>query len=148
MNDGMSARTTSPPRPRRTRVRDHLDPDLVTAIAAAAFALLVGPLLVRGPAFVDEVTVDNPSELDVQVRVGGADGDGWVSLTTVGAGTSATVRDVIDRGEVWTVDFAAQGRVGGEVQVTRDELEQRGWVIEVPDPVIARLREEGAEASP
>ena len=120
---------------------------LIGAALLVAVALL-GPRLVRGPAFVERVSVVNPSPYDIHVEVSGDGRTGWMSLTTVGRASTGAALDVVDQGAVWRFRFEAQGRRGGELQVSRADLRQAGWSIEVPEAVVTRLRDAGAPPSP
>ena len=125
-----------------------LDSDFTTIVVASVFALSIGGFVLRGSAFVDEVSVTNPSEYDIGVQVSDGDGDGWVAVTTVSRRSTNTTSDVIDQGEVWVFRFRAQGREGGELRVERRDLEQAGWTVLVPDEVIQHLRDIGAPPPP
>lgn len=144
----MTSRTATRRGPQHSRVRAVLDSDFTAVLVAALVALGVGSIVLRGPAFVDEVSITNSSEYDIGVQVGGADRDGWMAVTTASSRSTTTTRDVIDQGEVWVFRFRAQGREGGEVRVTRRELELADWTLEVPDDVIQHLRDLGAPPSP
>jgi hypothetical protein len=144
----MTTRTTSRPGTGRRRGRDLLDTDLVAVAFAATLALGLGPLVLRGPSFVGEVSVINSSEYDIGVRVSDADRTGWVIVTSARRSSTTATAEVVDQGDVWTFRFSAQGRYGGELQVTRSDLEQVGWSIEVPDDVIRHLRDLDAPPPP
>lgn len=118
---------------------------LVLAMAAVA---TLGPLLLRGPTFIAEVKILNPSEYDIHVEVSGGQADGWLPVTTADSGATTMAVDVVDQGANWIFRFSAQGRHGGELRTTRSDLKQAGWSIEIPDDVIGRLRQEGAPPSP
>ena len=67
---------------------------------------------------VASVTVVNDTEFSVGVRVTDDGDGGWVSLTTVGDGSTSEVEDVLDQGDVWTFAFTAQGHEAGELTLT------------------------------
>lgn len=115
----------------RNRVWALLDNDWFAPVAAAAVAVVLAWLVVDEPARAD-LEVVNPSgrEVSIQVRSGG---DGWRRLATLPAGSERTVRDVIDRGDVWTIRFDERGRVLDEIEVGRDSLDEAGWRIEIPE---------------
>ena len=123
-------------------------PLLAIVVGAMVAVAVAGPILLRGPTFIDEVKIVNPSDYDVHVEVSGGNGEGWLSVTTADRKATTVAVDVVDQGAVWVFRFSAQGRLGGELRTTRTELEQAGWSIEVPDSFSARLREQGAVPSP
>ena len=55
---------------------------------------------------------------------------------------------VYDSGDVWVLRFAAQGKEGGEVRVTRAQLAGDGWNVVIPEQVGAQLRANGAPDPP
>ncbi len=79
---------------------------------------------------------------------------GWACVidaaaqTTAAKGSTTSAADVIDQGPTWRFPFRAQGRDGGELRISRADLEQAGWSIGVPTPVIDRLRQQGAPPTP
>ena len=143
----MTTQTASRVRRRRPSLRDVLDSNLAALVISGAVAVLVSPLL-NGPAFVDEVSVVNPSEYDIGVQVAGGERDGWMNLGTAAKRSTKATAEVIDQEGIWVFRFAAQGRQGGEFRVTRGDLQKAGWSIEVPAEVIGHLRQLGAGPSP
>jgi hypothetical protein len=115
----------------------------IGALAAMALAVLA-PLFAR-PAHVPELGVQNSSEWHTTVAVAGEDGGGWVGLGRVIRDEERTFHEVLDQGDVWTVRFTYAGTTA-QVVVTRAELEQQGWVVEVPPTFAAAL--EGAGRPP
>lgn len=144
----MTSRIATRPRPRHARGRALLDSDLAAIVVASVFAVSIGSFVLRGPAFVDEVSVTNPNEYDIGVQVTGGDREGWMAMTTVSQRAAKTTVHVIDQGEAWVFRFRAQGREGGELRVERGDLEQTGWTVTIPDEVIQHLRDLGAPPSP
>lgn len=118
---------------------------IVCATAAAASG---GPLLLRGPTFVDKLSIVNPSEYDIHVEASGNERQGWTSVTTADRDSTTDALDVIDQGALWVFRFSAQGRQGGELRITRTDLDQAGWSIQIPGSVIERVRQLGASPSP
>lgn len=123
-------------------------PFLVILGLAMAAVAAVGPLFLRGPSFIAEVKIVNPSEFDIHVEVGGGEGDGWLPVTTADSGATTAAVDVVDQGADWVFRFSAQGRQGGELRTTRTNLKQAAWSIEIPEHVTAHLRQQGALPSP
>jgi len=121
---------------------------VAAGVVAAALALGLGPLLLRGPQFVERVSVVNPSPYDIHVEVTGQDRGGWLSVTTADHGATGVGREVVDQGPVWIFRFLAQGRDGGELRISRRDLAQAGWSFEVPAAAIDRIRDAGAPPTP
>lgn len=144
----MTSPTETRPLPSRGRTRAALDSDVVAFVIAALVALCVKGVALRGPAFVEEVGVRNPSEYDMGVWISGGDGSGRIALAAAAQRATTVTQRVIDQGDAWIFHFEAQGLRGGELRITVRDLEQAGWVVTVPDDVIRRLREAGAPPSP
>jgi hypothetical protein len=100
--------------------------------AAMAYAL-------RNPDIVPRVTVDNPSELEVNVSVRKANDSSRLLLATVPPTTSATNLDVLDQGDAWIFAFSSGGIDGGTLRVSRAKLAADDWRVAVPESVIQRL---------
>ena len=130
------------PRPAPLRNRGIFGTALVAAMAAA-FAMLVVVPATRSPSFVDHVTVVNPHPWNVEVAVTGEGRDGVVGLTSVGRGQTRTVEDVLDQGRTWTFTFSYGGVDGGELVISRAELERARWTVTVPEEFAARMRAAG-----
>lgn len=120
--------------------------DLVVAMAIS-IALLVPTGLLSLPPTVDRLTISNPTVYDIHVAVGDGDGS-WMPVITVGHGNTATTADVIDQGDVWEFRFRGQGRAGGELTISRDDLETAGWRLTIPAEVGEQLAELGAPPPP
>jgi hypothetical protein len=117
-------------------------------VLAAMFALVVGMLVIHDPRRVSELTLVNESEYDIKVYAADGDHDGWSGLPTVERESSRTIPHVIDHGDEWVFAVNAQGRHLGELTLTRDELEQDGWQVEIPPGLAADIRDEGVPGSP
>jgi hypothetical protein len=109
--------------------------------------VLVLSWLLRGPAFVDQVRIVNPTGFDVDVDVSGTDGR-LLELRYVSVGETAVVRDVIDQEDVWTFHFSYGGTDAGTLRLDRARLVQDDWTVEIPDEVGDRLDAAGHEPSP
>jgi hypothetical protein len=121
-------------------------PIIATIVAVAA--LMVASLeLLDEPNHVSRLTIANPSEyaLDVAVTSGGR--HGWLALSGLPVGTTSDFHDVLDQGDTWIFSFRAQGRDGGEVSISRADLQAAGWNITVPGQVLDRLRAAGAQGN-
>ncbi|HJV08290.1 MAG TPA: hypothetical protein VJ653_01355 [Acidimicrobiales bacterium] len=120
---------------------------LVLGLAAAvALTFLVG--LSSGPSTIPRITFENPTPyaLDIEVRAG--DTRGWTSAGSVRQESTAEVHEVIDQGDVWLFRFDSQGASGGEVHLTRAELEASDWTVTIPAEVGTRLADAGAPPTP
>jgi hypothetical protein len=132
----------TPPRPAPTRnMRRSLELAFVVAtfVASEAFALWA----ISTPGFIDQVTIDNPDVHNVEIDVGDADRDRWLGLGTVPREASGTFQSVIDQGDTWVFRFQYGGVDGGEVVMSRDDLEGNRWRVRVPQEVGARLTQAG-----
>jgi hypothetical protein len=120
-------------------------PVVVAAVVAAALLGLVIALVVSldRAAFVDRITVVNPTDYDVNVDVRSAEGDGWLDLGTVERGREATFEEVADQGDQWLFRFSYAGTEAGELVVARDDLAGRQWTLEIPAEVGLRLQTAG-----
>ncbi|MGH8972511.1 MAG: hypothetical protein ACRD0C_04840 [Acidimicrobiia bacterium] len=98
---------------------------------------------VRTPGFPDRLTVENPGTHNVEVDVGDAERDRWLGLGTATRKASRTFESVIDQGDIWVFRFRYGGVDGGEVVVSRDDLEGNGWRVRVPEQVGTRLTQAG-----
>ncbi len=56
--------------------------------------------------------------------------------------------EVIDQGDVWVFRFDSQGESGGELRLSRTELEAAGWRVSIPAEVGARLAQCRRAAEP
>ncbi len=134
------------PRPAPLQNRGILGTVLI-AVLAAAFALLVVVPATRPPSFVDRVTVVNPHPWSVEVAVTGEERDGVVGMASVGRERTKTVEDVLDQGRTWIFRFSYGGVDGGELVVSRSELERARWTVAVPEDFAARMRAAGMGTS-
>lgn len=118
------------------------------AAAAVGVAAGLGPVLLRGPAFVERVSFVNRGPYDIHVEVSGGERSGWMIVTTADKESTSFGFEIIDQGDIWVFRFRAQGREGGELRTSRAELQQAGWTVEIPEAVTARLRDAGAPPTP
>ena len=100
------------------------------------------------PPVVDQLTVKNHSQYSLTIAITTDAHDDWTLVGTVRWGTTETFSDVVDQGDMWVFRFAAQGKVGGELRVPREQLEEAGWQLEVPPRIAAKLESLGAPFSP
>ena len=113
---------------------------------AVALTSLVG--LSGGPSTVPRLTFENPTAYAIDIEVSAGSSSGWTSAGSVRQRSTADVTEVIDQGDVWLFRFDSQGETGGELRLTRSELEASGWRIVIPTEVGARLIEAGAPPTP
>jgi hypothetical protein len=99
-------------------------------------------------SFVDELSLVNNTEYSANVDVTDEDRNGWLALNQLEPQSTTVVEGVIDQGEVWIFRFAYLGRYGVEVEVSRRELAQSDWSIEVPQSFEQDLREMGVPPPP
>jgi hypothetical protein len=119
----------------------------VPLVLSCIVVILVLSWLVRGPDFVDRVTIANPTAFDVDVSVSGSDG-GVLDLTYITAGETKVVRSVIDQGDVWIFRFSYGGTDAGTLRMDRMKLEQNDWRVVIPKAVEDRLDAAGHEPTP
>jgi hypothetical protein len=137
--------TAARPQPRvpHTRIRS-ISWEVIIGLAVVLLA--IGPL-VRGPRFVDRLTIENPLPFDLSIDVTNAARDGWMGVAIVSARTRQTTQDVVDQGRVWIFRVQSQGAAGGEFRVSRSELDRAGWRLTISPDVETRLRSEGAPSA-
>lgn len=97
---------------------------------------------------VEEVTIVNETDYDVEVEVGADEDDGWLPLARVDARSTGSAREVFDQGDVWVFRFRHWGEPVEEMSLTREELDREGWRIEVPEKVAERLEQLGRPPAP
>jgi hypothetical protein len=130
---------------RRTDTGQRLGGAAAALLAVLAFVALAGAM--RGPAFVDEVTVVNESPFDVHVEVRSPDGP-VLGLGTVPRGREIGYTSVVDQGETWSFSFSSGGEDGGTVDVPRSSLERDGWQLTIPATTTSRLERAGLPEAP
>ena len=134
-----SAGPTSPQlRTRRTPI--------LLAVLALAGVLLVSQLL-AAPHFVSRLTFHNPTRYELLVEVSNGH-DGWLPLGDIEKAQSTTIENVYDLGDVWNVRLFTQGRPAGSFRLTRAQLEQSHWRIEIPRRVGDDLTAAGVATQP
>jgi hypothetical protein len=94
------------------------------------------------------ITFENPTAYALDIEVSPGTGTGWTSAGSVRQKSTADVHEVIDQGEQWLFRFDSQGASGGELRLTRAELEDSGWTVPIPPEVGQRLAEAGAPPTP
>ena len=115
---------------------------------AAAIGLTSVIELSSGPKTVSRITFENPTAYALDIEVSPGTGRGWTSAGSVRQKSTAEVNEVIDQGDVWLFRFDSQGATGGELRLSRTELEASGWRITIPAEVGNRLAGAGAPPTP
>lgn len=118
------------------------------AVVVGAVLVLAASIWVMDaltPEFVDELSIENPTDHPVKVQARGEEAEGWLTVATVPAGRTHRAGQILDQGQTWTFRFSRQ-EVAVERTYQRDELEGQGWQVTVPDELQERLRGEGVPA--
>ena len=115
-------------------------------VAAVGLTSLVR--LTSVPKTVPRITFENPTVYALDIEVSPGTGTGWTSAGSVRQNSTADVHEVIDQGDVWLFRFDSQGSTGGELRLTRAELEGTQWRVTIPEEVGTRLAGSGAPPTP
>lgn len=100
-----------------------------------------------GVSFVERIAFVNETDYSANVDVRGEDG-GWLGITTVQPHETREVGMVIDQGDRWTFRFAYGGHDSVEVEISKKELIDAGWRVEVPTELEEKLRAAGVAPPP
>lgn len=119
---------------------------LLGLAAVVGITYLVG--LSAGPHTVPLIVFENPTSYALDIEVSSGPGHGWTSAGSVRQRSTGEVSEVIDQGDVWLFRFDSQGASGGELRLSRTELQASGWRVTIPDEVGARLAGAGAPPTP
>jgi hypothetical protein len=93
------------------------------------------------PPTVDRITIVNRTAYDFNVEVARPDGGGWLPVTIAEARSEDVAEDVIDQGRLWMFRFLHWGDPVSELSLTRADLVEGRWRVEVPEEVEERLRQ-------
>jgi hypothetical protein len=137
-----------PPRPSPARAPRRVALIAVAAVVAALALLLAAQQLLPSPATTRRITVDNPTPFHLEIDAAGTGSARAVTVGAIGRQQAKTFDGVIDQGGQWIFRFASGGTDGGEMRVSRAQLEQDGWKITVADDVARRLQAAGVPPSP
>jgi hypothetical protein len=137
-----------PARPRRAGRGLQLGLGVAGLALVAALAVTFVAGLSGGPSTVARITFENPTVYALDIEVSPGTGTGWTSAGSVRQQSTAVVQEVVDQGDVWRFRFDSQGETGGEVRLTRAELEASGWRVAIPEEVGSRLAQAGAPPTP
>ena len=139
---------TEPQAPNRSPQRVGAMVAAAGLVLAAAVALAAVVDFGGGRATVPRITYENPTDYALYVEVSPAPERGWTTAGFVAQRSTGVVQEVPDQGDVWVFRFDSQGESGGELQLTRADLEATGWTVAIPPEVGRRLAEAGAPPSP
>jgi hypothetical protein len=122
--------------------------DAVAIVIAIVGVMVVGIVLLSGPARVGHLTVDNPTDYDLSIQLAPSTNGAWLPFAVVGQRSTREFQDVTDQGDTWVFHFRAQGQDGGDLMLTKADLQAAGWHITVPATVVTQLQQLGTPASP
>ena len=144
----MTPSVVSRPRPQPIPQAKRRDELLYVTLALALVGLvaLIAPAL-ELPPVVPELTVENPHQWNVTVTITDADRDALLAVGALGRESTQTFLKIIDQGERWIFSFRYGGIDGGELVLSRTQLEEAGWRIKVPDEFAVRMRTAGVRPS-
>ncbi len=112
------------------------------AVLAAALGIGVGSVT-REAGFVARITVENPTQFNLQVDAGAPGEDEVVALGSVPREGTRSFEQVVDQGERWVFRLSFGGEDAGEVVVPRPQLEKDGWRVVVPAGIGQALADAG-----
>jgi hypothetical protein len=134
------------PRPQSTPAQRRRDLVTVAAATLIGIAVLISiTAALRGPEFIDRVTIVNDTPYLVDVEVTAYGHDGWLGLGPVSPGTRHSFQSVIDQGDRWVFHITSGPYDGGEFSVSKRRLEEGDWRVVIPDDARHRLEADGAE---
>ena len=133
-------------RPARRRLGLGLAGAVFALGAVVSITYLAG--LSAGPATIHRIVFENPTPYALDIEVSSGPGEGWTSAGSVRQKSTGEVTEVIDQGDVWLFRFDSQGASGGELRLSRAELEASGWRVAIPGEVGDRLAASGAPPTP
>jgi hypothetical protein len=147
MNERTRSRPSRADRPARPFGRI-VRADAVAIVAAIIGVMVIGIVLLSGPARVGHLTVDNPTDYDVSIQLAPSANGPWLPFAVVGLRSTRDFQDVLDQGDSWVLRFHAQGQDAGDVTLTKADLQAADWHLTVPDTVVQRLQQLGVPTSP
>jgi hypothetical protein len=116
-------------------------------LALLASLLLLGLSACDEVSYVDNLTIENPTDYDLLVDVRREDSSAALRLGVVDKRTTAVREQVIDMGPVWVYQFRYQGVDAGELSISRADMEADDWKIVIPEAIGTRLQEQGIPPS-
>jgi hypothetical protein len=121
--------------------------DLLSVVIAAAVALGLTLWLVEQPRRVP-LTVANDTDYELTIGATSPGDDSWLPILVIDPHQERARAGTIDQGPEWVFRFSGQGRDGGQVTISREQLAADGWRFEVPSEVARRLEAQGATPPP
>ena len=137
-----------PESPDRTHSKVRLGAGAVVLGLLTVIALTLAVGRSGGPATVARLTFENPTVYAIDIEVSPGTATGWTPAGSVRQQSTVDVEEVTDQGDVWLFRFTGQGKTGGELRLSRSELEASGWRIVIPAEVGTRLADAGAPPTP
>lgn len=116
--------------------------------AVIAGLVFIAQRFTPSPAFVERITVRNPTVYHLEIEARGLGGNVSVTLGPIGREQTKTYEGIIDQGREWIFHFASGAADGGEIRVARGLLEHDHWRVTVPEAVGRRLEAAGVLPSP
>lgn len=116
-------------------------------LALSASLLAVFGSACDGASYVQELNIENPTDYNLQVDVGREGSSSRLQLGNVGKDSIGVREEVLDFGDRWTFGFRYQGEEAGSVSVDRQQLEEDGWTLVIPEDVGNRLKDNGVPPS-
>lgn len=145
MNPNTVAESDAPDRAPLT-LRLGLGAVLLALVTSAIVALVVDSS--TGPGTISRITFENPTDYTLDIEVSPGPAAGWTSAGSVRQRSTGDVHEIPDQGDVWLFRFDSQGESGGELQLSRSELEASDWRVTIPPEVGQRLVLAGAPPTP
>jgi hypothetical protein len=137
------------PKPQSTPAQRRRELLAIVAAALTGIAVLVSiTAALRGPGFIDRLTIVNDSPYLVDVEVTSGDHDGWLNLGPVSPGARHGFQNVIDQGDRWIFHITSGPYDGGEFSESKRGLEQADWRIAIPGDAVDGLEATGARPPP
>ena len=116
-----------------------------------SLTVLIGVLILLAAcdnvAYVDRIVLVNETDYVADIAVRGDTG-GWLGLTRVPAHETREVEQVVDQGSVWTFRFSYGKYDPVELEMSKAELRDGGWRVQVPAELEERLQAEGVSPPP
>ena len=135
-------------RPTPVRGRAPLIALIVVAALLAIGLIKLASAAIATPKFVPRVTFVNGTPYGVDVDLRNSDRGGVVLLGRALPEQHTAKHEVYDGGDRWIFEFSRGGVVAGDVEMSRDALDQSGWRVTVPDSVERRLADAGQPPYP
>jgi hypothetical protein len=120
---------------------------MVVIVLVGVIAVVLAQLFVTTPAR-RTLTLVNTTDYELTVEAARPGDTSWAPIAILDPGQPERVVRPIDQGDEWVLRFQAQGRSGGEVAVSRQQLDEDGGRFVVPATVAEELDAAGATPPP